>query len=146
MRHLVTCCGLALLAACAKSEQQQTATTSSTISLADVAGKWTLQTRPQNSDSVLVTFELHATGDSAGWTYHFPQRDPVPVHIMAVGGDSIVTHAGPYASVLRPGVQVTVHSVMRLKDGKMVGTSEAHYASAAGDSVVVLRTEGTRAP
>jgi hypothetical protein len=68
------------------------------------------------------------------------------VRILAVGGDSIVMESGPYESVLRKGVQVTTRSVQRLVDGKVVGTTTAHYATSGADSVLQLRTEGTRAP
>ena len=52
--------------------------------------------------------------------------------------------AGPYESVLRKGVKVTTHSVFRLQDGKLVGTTVAHYAIKGADSVRNLRSEGTR--
>ena len=145
MRRFAVCCGLALLVACAKSEQQDHASMAS-ISLNDVAGTWNMKTMASNSDSVLVAFDLVATADTTGWMYNFPGRAPEPVRVLAVAGDSIVTHTGPYASVLRPGVQVTVHSVVRLQDGKIVGTSMATYSGGGPDSVITLRTEGTRAP
>jgi hypothetical protein len=132
-----------VLAACAKPEQQ--AATSADIKLSDVAGTWHMRTMPQNSDSVLVTYDMMAGADTTGWMFHFPERDPVPIRVVAVAGDSIVTEAGPYPSVLRPTVQVRVHSVVRLKDGKLVGTSIARY-SGGTDTLVTLRTEGTRAP
>jgi hypothetical protein len=113
------------------------------ISLADVAGKWTMRTMPENSDSTLVTYELVAKSDASGWTFSFPKRKPVPVHVEA-SGDSLVTQAGPYESVLRKGIQVTTNSVLRLKDGKLVGTTVAHYATSGPDTVRRLRTEGTR--
>ena len=142
-RLVVTCAAAVLLLACSKAEQQPP---SATLSLADVAGKWALTTRPLNSDSVLVQYELVAGADTSGWTLHFPNREPVPVHVLSVAGDSFVTHAGPYESVLRPGVQVTVHSVYRMQDGKLIGTSEARYSPGGADSVRQLRTEGTRVP
>lgn len=138
MRRLAMCCFVLVLAGCGKSEQQ--------FSLADVAGRWAVRTMAQGSDSVLVSFEMAAGADTSGWAFHFPEREPVPVRVVAVAGDSVVTDAGPYASVLRPGVQVSVHSVLRLQDGKLVGTSVARYSSAGADSVVTLRTEGTRVP
>ena len=59
-------------------------------------------------------------------------------------GDSIVADASPYESVLQKGVKVTTHSVFRLQDGKLVGTTVAHYATKGADSVRNLRSEGTR--
>ena len=89
----------------------------------------------------MVEYTLDA-GD-AGWTLHFPKRPPVPTTPTA-DGDSIVADAGPYESALRKGVKVTTHSVFRLKDGKLVGTTVAHYATKGADSVLNLRSEGTR--
>ena len=143
MRWLTIASCVIVAAGCAKSEQQAAKTS---ISLADVAGTWTMRTMPQDGDSVLVTFDMVAGADTAGWAFHFPQREPVPVRVLAVEGDSIVTEAGPYASVLREGIQVTTHSVMRLQDGKLVGHVVARYTPAGADSVVMLRTEGTRVP
>lgn len=141
MRRLTLCCSVLVLAACSKAEQK-----AASLSYADIAGRWAVKTMAQGSDSVLVSFEMVAGADSTGWAFHFPNREPVPVQVLAMGGDSVVTHAGPYASVLRPGVQVTVHSVLHVEDGKLAGTSIATYSAAGADSVVTLRTEGTRVP
>jgi hypothetical protein len=116
------------------------------IALADIAGKWSVRTMAESGDSTLVTYEMVASGDSSGWSLNFPKRKPVPVRIVAVEGDSIVTEAGPFESVLRKGIKVTTRSVNRLQDGKLVGTTTAHYATKDADSVRNLRFEGTRAP
>jgi hypothetical protein len=152
MRYFVSCCCAAALVGCAKSEQQPAKDTTAAaaptppvgIALADVAGKWAMTTTTEKGDSTLVKYELVATGDTTGWTFNFPKRKPVPAHV-AVGGDSIVLEAGPYESVLRKGVQVTTHSVARLQDGKLVGTTVARYATHGPDSLRNLRLEGTRA-
>jgi hypothetical protein len=68
------------------------------------------------------------------------------VRVVAVGGDSIITEAGPYESALRKGVQVRARMVLRLQEGKLVGTTEARYIKSGGDSVAHRPTEGTRAP
>jgi hypothetical protein len=152
MRYFVSCCWAAVLVGCAKPEQQPARDTTAAaaptppagIALADVAGKWAMTTTTEKGDSTLVKYELVATGDTTGWTFNFPKRKPVPAHV-AVGGDSIVLEAGPYESVLRKGVQVTTHSVARLQDGKLVGTTVARYATHGPDSLRNLRLEGTRA-
>lgn len=145
---------LVLLSGCAKTDQanKDSATaslgagaTAAPISLGAVAGKWTIRTMAATSDSVLLTFELVATTDPSGWTFNFPNRPPVPVRIIATEGDSIVTEAGPYESMLRKGVQVSTRSVMRLQNGDLVGTTVAHYTTSGPDSVLNLRTHGTRA-
>ncbi|HEY8256399.1 MAG TPA: hypothetical protein VIG08_01965 [Gemmatimonadales bacterium] len=156
MRRLGLLCGIAVLVACEKPKEQPAADTTAAaepapapaapapISLADVAGKWTMRTMPEDADTTLLTFELDAKADTSGWIFNFPKRKPVPVHVTT-SGDSIITEAGPYESVLRKGVQVKTNSVMWLKDGKLVGNTVAHYASGA-DTVRRLRTEGTRKP
>jgi hypothetical protein len=75
-----------------------------------------------------------------------PKRKPIPVRVIAVAGDSIVTEAGPYESFLRKGVQVRTRAVSRLQDGKLVGTIEARFAMGGRDSVAHRLSEGTRAP
>lgn len=117
-----------------------------TISLADLAGNWTQTVRTETSDSVLVTAAVTATSDTTGWTITLPGRPVMPVRVLRVDGDSIVTATGPYESVLRKGVQVTTENVLRMQDGKLVGITVARYQGAGADSVVRLRTELTRAP
>jgi hypothetical protein len=155
MRFLALLCCAAVAAGCSKPEQTPAQDTTAVvtppppapISLAEVAGTWTVRSMAEGSDSVLVTTTMVATADTSGWSITLPGRaKPVPSRVVAVAGDSIVTEAGPYESVLRKGVQVTTNSVMRLRDGKLVGTTVAHYKTAAADSVVRLRTEGTRVP
>ncbi len=156
MRRLTLCCCAVVLASCSKSKDQPpedamadaTAAppTPAPIALTDVAGKWTVRLMPETGDSTLSSYEMVATGDSAGWELHFPKRPSVPVRIVAVDGDSIVTEAGPFESVLRKGVQVTSRSVNRLQDGKLVSVITAHYKTKGSDSVLTLRSEATRAP
>ncbi len=156
MRSLTMYCCLIILAGCAKPEQQAgkdanldslgAGAAPATISLAALAGTWTVRTMATTSDSTLLTFELIATSDQSGWIFNFPNRPPVSVRIIAVAGDSIVTEAGPYESVLRKGVQVSTHSVMRLQEGALVGSTVAHYTTSGSDSAISLRMHGTRAP
>ncbi len=115
------------------------------LALSDVAGRWKMRAENARGDSLTV-YELTATSDTAGWTITFPNRPPLPLQIVAVAGDSIVTENGPYESVLRKGVQVTTRSVMRLRDGKLVGHTVARYSTGGPDSVLRLRTEATRTP
>ena len=116
------------------------------IALADLAGKWAVRVTPESGDSAVLDFEMVATGDTSGWMFNFPKRKPVPVRVLTVDGDSVVTEAGPFESMLRKGVQVTSRTVTRLQDGKLVGTTTARYATSGPDSVTQLRFEGTRAP
>jgi hypothetical protein len=115
-----------------------------TISLADIAGKWKMRTTDESGGHP-VEAVLNATADSSGWTMTAPKRKPVPVRVVAVAGDSIVTESGPYESFILKGVQVTTRNVSRLQDGKLVGVTEAHYALKDGrDSVARRPSVGTR--
>ena len=154
-RLMLSCCAIALVG-CNKPKEEpamestaaapETPAAPAPIALADIAGKWSVRTMAESGDSTLVTYEMVASSDSSGWSLNFPKRKPVPVRIVAVEGDSIVTEAGPFESVLRKGIKVTTRSVNRLQDGKLVGTTTAHYATKDADSVRNLRFEGTRAP
>ena len=116
------------------------------ISLADVAGRWTVRAVPETGDTTAVISQLNAGADTTGWTMTLPNRSPVATRVVLVDGDSIVTENGPYESVLRKGVQVQTRSVMRLRDGKLVGYTVARYTTTGPDSVLRLRTEATRTP
>lgn len=115
------------------------------IQLADIAGTWAVTVMGESSDSALLKFEMVATADTTGWVFNFPNWKPVPIRVVALEADSIVTEAGPFESNLRKGVQVTSRTVNRLQDGKLVGTTTARYPSGP-DSVRHFRFEGTRAP
>jgi len=151
-----------LLIACAKKEQKAADTTAAaapaaapapppapapaaTLSLADLAGKWTGPSRPENSDSVLVIATITATADTSGWTLSLPKRPPIPFHV-SVSGDSLLFSNGPYESVLRKGVQVTNTGVLHKQGDKLVGINIAHYKSTGADSVRRIRMELTRQP
>lgn len=145
----------AILASCAKSEsppvdtgmamQPAEAPAVAAISLSDVAGRWNVRVMGETSDSTLTEYVLTATADTSGWSFKFPTRAAIPMRVLSVGGDSIVTHAGPFGSQLRRGTQVTTHSIVRMQDGKLVGRTTASYATSGADSVAQLRIEGTRA-
>jgi hypothetical protein len=159
MRRFAFFCCAAVLTGCDRSEDRAaeggiardtaaapaTPSASTTISLADVAGKWKVRSTDEAGGNV-VEVELVATSDTSGWTLTGPNRKPVPVRVVEVAGDSIVTEAGPFESFIRKGVQVTTRTVYRLQGSKLVGTIEARYAMGGRDSVARRPTEGTRAP
>jgi hypothetical protein len=68
------------------------------------------------------------------------------MRVVSVNGDSIVTEAGPFESVRRKGVQVTTRTALRKVGDRLVGATRARYASTGADTVLILRTEATRAP
>ena len=154
-----SCCCTALLAGCGQERNAEdraasdtaaaasaaTAEPRATISLSDVAGKWKVRSTDE-AGGTPVEVELVATDDTSGWTMAGPDGKPIPVRVIAVAGDSIVTEAGPYESFVRKGVQVTTRTVNRLEGDKLVGTIEAQYTTKGGDSVVQRQSEGTRAP
>jgi len=155
MRRFAFFCCAAILVGCGKSEVQPARDTTAVapatpesraaISLADIAGKWRLRTMDEAGGNV-VESELTATADTSGWTLTRPDRKTVPVRVVAVGGDSIITEAGPYESALRKGVQVRARMVLRFLEFKLMGTTEARYTRRGRDSVAHRPTEGTRSP
>lgn len=156
MRTLLIGTSLAIAAGCAKPESQAAKDSIAAapmgagaaavpITLAAVAGNWTMKTTSATSDTVLLTFGLSASADGSQWTVAFPNRDPLPARVVAEG-DSIVTDLGPYESALRKGVMVTTHTVYRLEGAELVGTGQAHYTVPGPDSLLNLRMRGTRTP
>ena len=161
MRSFAVVSVAALLAACVKSETSTPAVDTTTaamapapaapvapaaapISLKTVAGKYRVTSRGQNGDTSVVTYELNATGDTTGWTITFPNRPAVPMRIITVSGDSIVTEAGPFTSVRRTGVPVTTRTTYRWENGQLVGTTVAHYKVKGADTVRTFVIEGVK--
>ena len=149
-----------LVAGCAKSEPPKdtvAATTpppaaapapapAPTLALADVAGKWQFSSVPMaGTDTTPTKYVLTATADTAGWTLTFPDKQVVPLK-TTVSGDSVSLVSGEFKSQRRKGAKVTTNTTLRLVDGKLQGVSTAHYAKAGADSVLQLKTEGTRMP
>jgi molybdopterin biosynthesis enzyme len=148
---------IALLVACARTEEEPAmdtaagaadVATATAISLAEVAGRWDVTSTPESGTDTSVTrYTLTATPEMTGWTITFANRpQAVPVRVVAVDGDSIVTEAGPFESVRRKGIQVTTRNVLRKQGDRLTGTTRARYQSSGADTVLTLRTEGMRAP
>ena len=146
-----------LVAACAKKEEpaKDTAAAMSpapapapapTLALADVAGKWQFSSVPMaGKDTSPTKYVLTATADTTGWTLTFPDKQVVPVKVT-VSGDSVQLASAEFKSQRRKGVKVTTETTLRLADGKLSGVTTAHYEKAGADSVLQLKSEGTRAP
>lgn len=108
-----------------------------------VAGTWNGKSMVGPKDSVVTTYVLFISKSDVPSTMTFPNRDPIPARILAMGGDSVVTEAGPYPSILRPGQTVkSLRTVGHFTGTTMVGTFIATYAN--GD-VVMGKTAATRA-
>jgi hypothetical protein len=152
MHRLFPFCCAAALVGCATSADTKVdtsaaaATASRPLALSDVAGRWRVRALSVRGDS-LTSYELLAAADTAGWTLTFPNRPAMPLRVLSVAGDSIVTETGPYSSVLRRTVPVRVlRGVVRLDAGRLVGTFDAHYETDRPDSVLYGRLEGSRIP
>lgn len=116
------------------------------FSFADAAGKWQVRATPESGkDTTPTNYVLTATADTAGWMIEFPSGVKVPLHVM-VSGDSLMVNTPSFASQRRKNVKVSTESVLRLQNGKLLGMSVAHYVNAGADSVLRLRTEGTKVP
>ena len=150
-------CTILLVAGCAKKEEPALDTTAvmapaaapapaPTIALADVAGKWEFNSVPMTgADTSPTKYVLTATADSAGWTLTFPDKQVVPLQ-TTVSGDSVMLASGEFSSQRRKSTKVSTNTTLRLVDGKLVGNTTAHYAKAGADSVLQLKSEGTRIP
>jgi hypothetical protein len=114
------------------------------MSLASVAGMWNVNVMPMAKDTVVTSYVLNTT-DSAAWKFVFAGRtDTVTMKVTGMSGDTILTEAGPFASGVQKGKQVSVKSKSWMQDGKLKGLVDAHYDGTPADSIVKLRSEGTR--
>ena len=147
-----------LLAACAKKEAPKDTTAAMapapatapapapTVALADLAGKWKIVTRPASgTDSSATTATIVANADTNGWTLDLPSGQKVPLQVK-VSADTVLTKSAVYPSMRRKGKKVWTEAALRLENGKLTGTTTAHYEKAGADSVATLRTVGTKAP
>jgi hypothetical protein len=117
-------------------------------SLADFAGTWTFTGTTETGETP-PPYELTATADQSSWTFRFPDfpdREAIPVRVLEVSGDSVVTETDWFESALRPGLQVWTHSVYRLEGDRITGDLVAHYETTEPDSVIHITVEGTRTP
>ncbi|MEO6528787.1 MAG: hypothetical protein ABIP93_19375 [Gemmatimonadaceae bacterium] len=155
---------LFLTAACAKSDKAATDSAAiaaadttgamaapapapaAALNLADVAGKWNMTAVPESgADTTPTTLVLTANAGTSGWSYTFKNGLKVPVQAVAAG-DSLMLTSDEYSSVRRKGVKVMTVGALRMKDGKLAGTLVAHYKVKTPDSVVMMRSEGVKAP
>ena len=122
-----------------------TETPQAPITLASVAGKWNVNVMGESSDSVVATNVATFTEDPAGWSFQFPSGPVIPIRNVTVAGDSIIYDAGPFASAVRKGMQVSNRVAVTLRDGNLVGNVTARYQTTGADSVRQFRIVGTRA-
>lgn len=141
MRRVTLCCCAMIIVACTKSETPPPDSTAG----ASFAGTWQVRGFNEAGDSI-VGYQLALTADTSAWTITLPNRPALPLRVVALAGDSVVTEAGPYESVLRPGVQVRTTAVLRLQGDTLVGSTVARYTTTGPDSVLLVRSKGTRVP
>jgi hypothetical protein len=119
--------------------------TATPMTLAGLAGRWEMRSKPDSGkDTSVVDYVLVAKADSTGWSLVRPNQKPIPVKVVAVGGDSLVTEAGPFQSFRRKGVQVRTRTVFRRQGDSLLGTTVAHYMTKGTDTVMTLRAAGAR--
>ena len=114
-----------------------------TLSLTDIQGTWNMQYVPVSGDTAVTTSQVQVTPE--GWTLLLPDRDPILAEVTA-SGDSLIVVEGPYESIRRAGSTVTMNSVYRLDGDRLVGVVAARYGTGGADSLLVMLSEGTRAP
>ena len=159
-RIVMTCSAGLLLIGCAKKDQAAPDTAAvaamqapapapappPAASLSDFAGKWKVRSVPASgTDTTPTNYMLTATADTTGWVIAFPSGLKVPVHVT-LSGDSVIEKTGTFASQRRKGAKVMTEGALRMQGGKLTGMTTAHYAKAGPDSVLRLRTEGTKMP
>jgi hypothetical protein len=147
MRPIAILALAAIVGSCAPADQPATEQDAAApaLTLAALAGTWTMQTVLDTPDSTVVDYTMSGGDDPGSWTITLPDRDPMPVRIT-VAGDSVVFDIGPFESVIRAGVMTVTRGVGRLSEGRMIGTLIVHYETTEPDSVVYARFEGSRTP
>ena len=108
-----------------------------------IAGSWAIESTVKTAagKDTVVNSLVTATADANGWVTHLAGREPIPTRVVAMGGDSVITEAGPFQSVARPGQTVTTHEALHFKDDAIWGTIEARYSNG---EVVKGTVKGTR--
>ena len=160
-RVAIACSTTLLLAGCGKSDQAAKDSAAAAaaapapapappppapFSMTEAAGKWQMRSVPEaGTDTTPTNYVLTATADTTGWMITFPTGVKVPMHVT-VSGDSVISKTGTFASQRRKNAKVMTEGSFKLQGGKMVGTTVAHYMNAGADSVLRLRTEGTKMP
>lgn len=149
--RLTALLGLAVLlcSACTRQESPPAADTTAMSAaaggspLASMAGMWNVNVMREGSDSVATTHVLNAT-DSTAWTFTFPNRQPIPIRITGMSGDTVLAEAGPFESSVRPGVQTRNIIKTWLEGDRLISWVRARYDVTGPDTVIVFRTVGTR--
>ena len=157
--RLAICSVVLLLAACMKKEAPRDTTAAMAPAPAPAAAHqrrpshspaWPAsgRSRPRRSvgkDTSSTTTTLDATADTTGWALELPSGQKVPLQVK-VSADTVMTKSAVYPSMRRKGKKVWTEGAFRLENGKLTGSTVAHYENSGADSVLTLRTEATKLP
>jgi hypothetical protein len=133
-----------LVVACSRAEKTQDNAAGGAMALteADIAGTWMGTSMPEGSDSVVAHWtEVCANGACAGTA---DGRADTVHSTYTLSGDSAVGRSTPYAEPGAGGAMVIDSWVVRLQDGKAVGTGTLTLADKPDSVVMRYRFEGSR--
>lgn len=112
-------------------------------SLATFAGTWNVNVKPEGQDTVVATYVLNTT-DSTAWSFAFPKGKRVPMKVMSVSGDTVITETDWFDSSVRPGLKARSNVKSWMQDGKLMGKNVVHYQTTGADTLRIFDTEGTK--
>jgi len=137
---------LPLLVACSKSESAQGNVPAAPAALADadIAGTWTGVAMPEGSDSVVARWTQRCGAGSCAGTSE-GMTDTIP-STYTLSGDSAVGQSQAYTDPLVPGARVVDSWVLRLSNGKVIGTGAMRLADKPDSTVFRYHFEGSRVP
>lgn len=148
MKRMTIALAAAALVACAGSETppaDSAAAAPAALTADMVTGTWSGVSMAETSDS--VTSRWTAIRTAEGSKLVVEGRTDTIVSTAVFDADSIVSTSQPFASAAEANApQVTIRSVMRLVDGKLVGTSATRLASNPDSVLSRTRFEATRVP
>jgi hypothetical protein len=142
----------ALLVACSKTETAKTDSAAMAPAMAmpapltatDIAGTWSGVTMAEGSDSVLNRWTVESANGTDGKLTLEGAKAPIAI-TSVIDGDSVVSTSAPFTNPATPKAPpVTFRSVIRMKDGKLVGTSVTMLAAKPDSIVQRTRLEATR--
>jgi hypothetical protein len=110
--------------------------------MAQWAGTWEGTAILESGDTVPIT--IVATDSREGWMATLPDREPMPLRVVSADGSSVVLEMGPYESVLRDGVQVSVSQTLQIQGDSFTGTLNAMYEGGEGPATVAGTVEGSK--
>lgn len=144
----------AVLVACSKGETPSADTAAAmapappaNLTAADFTGTWNGTSTKRGSDSVVARWVAVRSTDSTGTITYEGTKTPVPM-TSVFDADSVVTMSAAFAppGAKKGAPKVMFRSVGRMRDGKLVGTSETMLAT-NHDSIVSRRNfVATKAP